>query len=73
MEFFLKDYFRKQEMHHKIIYNKFRRRKIPPGSDLYYWDLIWKTIFIAQLKTAKPRNLYNRNADMTLIPEEQRV
>lgn len=58
MEFFLKDYFRKQEMHHKIIHTKFGR-KIPPGNDLYYWDLIWKPIFIAQLKTAKPRHLNN--------------
>lgn len=73
MEFFLKDYFRKQEMDHNIIYTKFGGGGVPPGIDLYYWDLIWKPIFIAQLKTAKPRHLHNRNADMTLIPEVQRV
>lgn len=72
MEFFLKDYFGKQEMHYKIIYTKFGGG-IPPDGDLYYWDLIWKPIFIAQLKTAKPKHLCNRNADMTLIPEVQRV
>lgn len=62
-------------MGHKIIYTKFfvGAGGIPPGSDLYYWDLIWKPIFIAQLKTAKPRHLYNRNADMTLIPQVRRV
>lgn len=71
MEFFLKDYFRKQEMDHKIIYTKLGGggvEKFPQAV-----NLIWKPIFIAQLKTAKSRHLYNRNADMTLIPEVQRV
>lgn len=69
MEFFLKDYFWKQEMDHKIIYTKFGGG----GGFPQAVNLIWKPIFIAQLKTAKPRHLHNRNADMTLIPEVQRV